>query len=67
MGGKSFRTYCMFASLVSFYLYLANFERNLDIKIKAFTTFFKNRFPFRETHIHQKEEELFKAMLLYLS
>ena len=66
MGEKSFRTYCMFVSLVSF-LYLANFERNLDMKTKAFTTFFANRFPFGETHIHQKEEELFKAMLLYFS
>ena len=30
----------MFVTLVSFYFYLTKFEPNLDMKTKAFTTFF---------------------------
>ena len=30
----------MFVKLVSFYFYLTKFEPNLDMKMKAFTTFF---------------------------
>ena len=37
---KLLRTYCMFVTLVFFYFYLTKFEPNLDMKMKAFTTFF---------------------------
>ena len=33
-------TYCMFVTLVSFCFYLTKFEPNLDMKTKAFKTFF---------------------------
>ena len=38
--GKLLRTYCMFVTLLSFYFYLTKFEPNLDMKMKAFRTFF---------------------------
>ena len=37
---KLLRTSCMFVPLVSFYLYLTKSEPNLDMKTKAFKTFF---------------------------
>ena len=32
--------YCMFVTLASFYFYLTKFEPNLDMKMKAFKTYF---------------------------
>ena len=40
MRRKLLRTYCMFVTLVSFYFYSTKFEPNLDMEMKAFTTFF---------------------------
>ena len=37
---KLLRIYFMFVTLVSFYLYLTKLEPNLDMKTKAFKTFF---------------------------
>ena len=39
----------MFVTLVSFYFYLTKFEPNLDMMIKAFTTFF---FPSSKEQYH---------------
>ena len=40
MRRKLLRTYCMLVTQVSFYFYLTKFEPNLDMKAKAFATFF---------------------------